>query len=67
VKRFTTGANDVFVDGARDESPQVAEWQVALKQATQAAQIMDQLPGGITLAVDEVLRPELPGSPSSDA
>ena len=59
MKRSTTGANDVLVDGARDESQQVAEWQVALKNATQAAQIMDQLPGGITLAVDEVLRPRV--------
>jgi predicted metal-dependent peptidase len=44
---------------APDPAQQEAEWQVALKQATQAAQMMGQMPGGITLAVDEVLRPRV--------
>ena len=44
---------------APDPAQQEAEWQVALKQATQAAQMMGQLPGGIALAVDEVLRPRV--------
>ena len=42
---------------APDPAQQEAEWQVALKQASQAAQMMGQLPGGISLAVDDVLRP----------
>jgi predicted metal-dependent peptidase len=44
---------------APDPDQQEAEWQVALKQATQVAHMMGQLPGGITLAVDEVLRPRV--------
>jgi predicted metal-dependent peptidase len=44
---------------APDPAQQEAEWQVALKQASQAAQMMGQLPGGIALAVDEVLRPRV--------
>ena len=44
---------------APDPAQQDAEWQVALKQATQAAHMMGQLPGGIALAVDEVLRPRV--------
>jgi predicted metal-dependent peptidase len=44
---------------APDPAQQEAEWQVALKQATQVAQMMGQLPGGIALAVDEVLRPRV--------
>ena len=44
---------------APDPAQQEAEWQVALKQATQAAQMMGQLPGGIALAVEEVLRPRV--------
>jgi predicted metal-dependent peptidase len=41
---------------APDPAQQEAEWQVALKQATQAAHMMGQLPGGIALAVEEILR-----------
>ena len=52
---------------APDPAKQKAEWQVALKQATQAAQMMGQMPLGITLTVDEVLRPRFTGSPSSHA
>ncbi len=44
---------------APDPAQQEAEWQVALKQAAQAAHMMGQLPGGIALAVDEVLRPRV--------
>jgi predicted metal-dependent peptidase len=44
---------------APDPAQQEAEWQVALKQATQAAQMMGQLPGGIALAVEEVMRPRV--------
>jgi predicted metal-dependent peptidase len=41
---------------APDPAQQEAEWQVAVKQATQAAQMMGQLPGGIALAVEEVMK-----------
>jgi predicted metal-dependent peptidase len=44
---------------APDPAQQEAEWQVALKQATQAAQMMGHLPGGIALAVEEVMRPRV--------
>jgi predicted metal-dependent peptidase len=44
---------------APDPAQQEAEWQVALKQATQAAQMMGQLPGGIAVAVEEILRPRV--------
>jgi predicted metal-dependent peptidase len=44
---------------APDAAQQEAEWQVAVKQATQAAQMMGQLPGGIALAVEEVMRPRV--------
>ncbi len=44
---------------APDPAQQEAEWQVALKQATQAAQMMGQLPGGIALAVDEIMKPRI--------
>ena len=44
---------------APDPAQQEAEWQVALKQATHAAHMMGQLPGGIALAVDKVLRPRV--------
>jgi predicted metal-dependent peptidase len=44
---------------APDPAQQEAEWQVALKQASQAAQMMGQLPGGIALAVAEVMRPRV--------
>ena len=44
---------------APDPAQQEAEWQVAVKQATQAAQMMGQLPGGIALAVEEVMRPRV--------
>ena len=37
---------------APDPAQQEAEWQVALKQATQAAQMMGQLPAGMALAVE---------------
>jgi predicted metal-dependent peptidase len=44
---------------APDPAQQEAEWQVALKQATQAAQMMGQLPGAIALAIEEVMRPRV--------
>ena len=44
---------------APDPAQQEAEWQVALKQASQAAQMMGQLPGGIALAIEEVMRPRV--------
>ena len=44
---------------APDPAQQEAEWQVALKQATQAAQMMGQLPGGIALAVEESMKPRV--------
>jgi predicted metal-dependent peptidase len=44
---------------APDPAQQEAEWQVAVKQATQAAQMMGQLPGGIALAVEEVMKPRV--------
>jgi predicted metal-dependent peptidase len=44
---------------APDPARQEAEWQVALKQASQAAQMMGQLPGGIALAVAEAMRPRI--------
>jgi predicted metal-dependent peptidase len=44
---------------APDPAQQEAEWQVALKQATQAAQMMGQLPGGIALAVEEIMKPRV--------
>ncbi len=44
---------------APDPAQQEAEWQVALKQATQAAQMMGQLPGGIALAVEKIMKPRI--------
>jgi predicted metal-dependent peptidase len=44
---------------APDPVQQEAEWQVAVKQATQAAQMMGQLPAGIALAVEEVMKPRV--------
>lgn len=44
---------------APDPAQQEAEWQVALKQASQPAQMMGQLPGGIASAVAEVMRPRV--------
>jgi predicted metal-dependent peptidase len=44
---------------APDPIEQSAEWRVALKQATQAARMMGQLPAGIALAVDEVMKPRI--------
>ena len=44
---------------APDPAQQEAEWQVALKQATQAAQMMGQLPAGIALAVEKTMKPRI--------
>jgi len=44
---------------APDPAQQEAEWQVAVKQATQAAQMMGQLPAGMAHAVDEVSKPRI--------
>jgi predicted metal-dependent peptidase len=44
---------------APDPEIQEAEWQVALKQATQVAQMMGKLPGGVALAIEQVSRPQL--------
>jgi predicted metal-dependent peptidase len=44
---------------APDPAQQEAEWQVAVKQATQAAQMMGQLPAGMVHAVDEVSKPRI--------
>jgi predicted metal-dependent peptidase len=44
---------------APDPEVQEAEWQVALKQAAQAAQMMGKLPGGIALAIEQVNKPRL--------
>jgi predicted metal-dependent peptidase len=44
---------------APDPAQQEAEWQVAVKQATQAAQMMGQLPGGIAQAVEQAARPRI--------
>ena len=44
---------------APDPAQQEAEWQVAVKQATQAAQMMGQLPGGMAQAVDEASKPRI--------
>jgi predicted metal-dependent peptidase len=44
---------------APDPAQQEAEWQVAVKQATQAAQMMGQLPAGMAQAVDEASRPRI--------
>ena len=44
---------------APDPAQQEAEWQVALKQATQAAQMMGQLPGGIAQAVEQATKPRI--------
>jgi predicted metal-dependent peptidase len=44
---------------APDPEVQEAEWQVALKQAAQAAQMMGQLPGRIALAIEQVNTPQL--------
>jgi predicted metal-dependent peptidase len=44
---------------APDPAQQEAEWQVAVKQATQAAQMMGQLPAGMVQAVDEASKPRI--------
>ena len=44
---------------APDPAQQEAEWQVALKQAAQAAEMMGQLPGGIALAVEKSMKPRI--------
>jgi len=44
---------------APDPAQQEAEWQVAVKQATQAAQMMGQLPAGMAQAVDEASKPRI--------
>ena len=46
------------IDGP-DPEIQDAEWQVALKQATQVAKMMGRLPGEIKIAVEEVLKPRV--------
>ena len=44
---------------APDPAQQEAEWQVAVKQATQAAQMMGQLPGGMAQAVEQATKPRI--------
>jgi predicted metal-dependent peptidase len=44
---------------APDPAQQEAEWQVAVSQATQAARMMGQMPGGIVQAVDQVTKPRI--------
>ena len=44
---------------APDPAQQEAEWQVAVKQASQAAQMMGQLPGGMAQAVEQGTRPRI--------
>jgi predicted metal-dependent peptidase len=44
---------------APDPHVQEAQWQVALKQAAQAAQMMGTLPGGIAVAIEQVNTPQL--------
>jgi predicted metal-dependent peptidase len=44
---------------APDPAQQEAEWQVAVKQATQAAQMMGQLPGGMAQAVKQATKPRI--------
>jgi predicted metal-dependent peptidase len=44
---------------APDPAQQEAEWQVAVKQATQAAQMMGQLPGGMAQAVEQTMTPRI--------
>jgi len=44
---------------APDPAQQEAEWQVAFKQAIQAARMMGQMPGSIAQAVDEVAKPRI--------
>lgn len=44
---------------ALDPVPQQAEWQIAVKQARQVAQMMGRLPGGVSVAVDEALKPRV--------
>jgi predicted metal-dependent peptidase len=60
------GDDDELADkpGAVFDAPepqrQEAEWQVAVKQAMQFAQMMGQMPGDIKVAVEEALRPRIP-------
>jgi predicted metal-dependent peptidase len=44
---------------APDPAPQDAEWQVAVTQARQVAEMMGRLPGEVSVAVDEVLKPRV--------
>jgi predicted metal-dependent peptidase len=44
---------------APDPAQQEAEWQVAIKQATQAAQMMGQLPAGMAQAVEQATKPSV--------
>jgi predicted metal-dependent peptidase len=44
---------------APDPAQQEAEWQVAVTQATRAAQMMGQLPGGLAQAVEQAMRPRI--------
>ncbi len=44
---------------APDPIAQQAQWQVAVKQARQVAHMMGRLPGGLSGAVEEVLKPRV--------
>jgi predicted metal-dependent peptidase len=44
---------------APDPAQQEAEWQVAVRQATQAAQMMGQLPSGMAQAVEQAMTPRI--------
>lgn len=44
---------------APDPAQQEAEWQVAVRQATQAAQMMGQLPDGMAQAVEQAMTPRI--------
>jgi predicted metal-dependent peptidase len=44
---------------ATDPAQQEAEWQVAVRQATQAAQMMGQLPSGMAQAVEQAMTPRI--------
>ena len=56
-----SGAGEVpgGVLDAPDPAQAEADWQVAVKQAAQAAQMMGKLPAGVALAVEEALKPRL--------
>jgi predicted metal-dependent peptidase len=54
-----TGDRPGAVLDAPDPAQQEAEWQVAVKQATQAARMMGHMPGGIAQVVDQVAKPRI--------